>query len=85
MNKIKNFANSVKDKFNRKSVEICCKAKSTLTNECGEFYIDKTVGIIIAVVVGALLLGIVYAFIKTNVGTTLTTEINKLWNYKPTT
>jgi len=81
-NKIKNFASGVKNAIAHKSAELRSKAQSVLTNECGEFYIDKTVGIIIAVVVGALLLGIVYAFIKSNISTQLTTEIGKLWSYK---
>ena len=46
-----------------------------------EFYIDKTVGIIICVVVGVLLMGIVYAFIKNNIQTRLDTEIGNLWDY----
>ena len=39
------------------------------------------VGIIIAVVVGVLLMGIVYAFIKGNIQTRLDTEIGNLWDY----
>ena len=37
--------------------------------------------IIIAVVVGVLLMGIVYAFIKNNIQTRLDTEIGNLWDY----
>lgn len=78
---MKKFFKNIKDKFNHKTTELCVKAQNAVENAKAEFYIDKTVGIIIAVVVGALLLGIVYAFINTNISTKLTTEIGKLWGY----
>ena len=84
MNKIKNFFTNAKSAVSAKSTELFCKAKSALTNEAGEFYIDKTVGIIIAVVVGVLLMGIIYTFINTNIETTLNTKIAGLWSYSGT-
>lgn len=78
---MKQFFKNVKEKFNRKTTELCVKAKTAVANAKAEFYIDKTVGIIICVVVGALLLGIVYAFIKNNVDTQLTSKINDMWGY----
>ena len=81
MNKIKNFISNTKSAVSAKSTELFCKAKSALTNEAGEFYIDKTVGIIIAVVVGVLLMGIIYTFINTNIETKLNSEIAGLWGY----
>ena len=80
-NKIKNAFQSVKERITRKSNDLYFKAQNAVENAKAEFYIDKTVGIIICVVVGALLLGIVYAFIKTNVNTTLDTKIGDMWNY----
>ena len=80
-NKVKKFFHNVKEKTNRKSNELYFKAQNALADAKAEMYIDKTVGIIIAVVVGALLLGIVYAFIKSNVQTRLDTEIGNMWNY----
>ena len=68
-NKIKNFFNRSKKAINNKCNEIYCKAQTAVANAKAEFYIDKTVGIIIAVVVGVLLMGIVYAFIKGNIQT----------------
>mgnify|MGYP000216554452 FL=1 len=80
-NKIKNFFNRSKKAIDNKCNEIYCKAQTAVANAKAEFYIDKTVGIIICVVVGVLLLGIVYAFIKGNIQTRLDTEIGNLWDY----
>lgn len=80
-NKIKNFFNRSKKAIDKKCNEIYCKAQTAVANAKAEFYIDKTVGIIICVVVGVLLMGIVYAFIKNNIQTRLDTEIGNLWDY----
>ena len=80
-NKIKNFFNRSKKAIDSKCNEIYCKAQTAVANAKTEFYIDKTVGIIICVVVGVLLMGIVYAFIKNNIQTRLDTEIGNLWDY----
>ena len=80
-NKIKNFFNRAKKAIDNKCNEIYCKAQTAVANAKAEFYIDKTVGIIICVVVGVLLMGIVYAFIKNNIQTRLDTEIGNLWDY----
>ena len=80
-NKIKNFFNRVEKAIDNKCNEIYCKAQTAVANAKAEFYIDKTVGIIICVVVGVLLMGIVYAFIKGNIQTRLDTEIGNLWDY----
>ena len=80
-NKIKNFFNRSKKAIDNKCNEIYCKAQTAVANAKAEFYIDMTVGIIICVVVGVLLMGIVYAFIKGNIQTRLDTEIGNLWDY----
>ena len=80
-NKIKNFFNRSKKAIDNKCNEIYCKAQTAVANAKAEFYIDKTVGIIVCVVVGVLLMGIVYAFIKGNIQTRLDTEIGNLWDY----
>ena len=80
-NKIKNFFNRSKKAIDNKCNEIYSKAQTAVANAKAEFYIDKTVGIIICVVVGVLLMGIVYAFIKNNIQTRLDTEIGNLWDY----
>ena len=83
-NKIKNKFTAVKSAINTKSTELYCKAQAALESAKAEFYIDKTVAIIICVVVGALLMGIVYTFIKTNINTKLDTKIASLWSYNGT-
>ena len=85
MKNIKNIFTNAKSAINKKSVELYCKAKNLVTNENGEFYVDKTVAIIICVVVGVLLMGIIYGFINTNIKTTLDTKIAGLWSYTPLT
>lgn len=80
-NKIKNFFKRLGKAIDNKCNEIYCKAQTAVANAKAEFYIDKTVGIIICVVVGVLLMGIVYAFIKGNIQTRLDTEIGNLWDY----
>ena len=80
-NKIKNFFKRSGKAIDNKCNEIYCKAQTAVANAQAEFYIDKTVGNIICVVVGVLLMGIVYAFIKNNIQTRLDTEIGNLWDY----
>ena len=81
MNKIKNLFN----KISRKTTALAVEAKTAVTTAVetakAEFYIDKTVGIIICVVVGALLLGIVYTFVNENIAGTLTEKINGMWDF----
>ena len=50
----------------------------------GEGYVDSGVKILIAVVIGALLLTLLYALFNTTIFPTLTTKITGLFNY-PTT
>ena len=80
-NKIKNFFKKTGNKISEKTNQLYFKAQNAIADAKAEFYIDKTVGIIIAVVVGALLLGIVYAFIKNNVQTQLNSKITDMWSY----
>ena len=47
-NKIKNFFNRVGKAIDNKCNEIYCKSQTAVANAKAEFYIDKTVGIIIA-------------------------------------
>ena len=80
-NKIKNKISTAKSAINAKSNELYFKGKNAIANAKAEFYIDKTVGIIICVVVGALLLGIIYAFINDNISGALTEKINDMWDF----
>ncbi len=74
---MKNFIN----KINRKLTALAVKTQTAIENKKAEMYVDKGIGIIIAVVVGAIVLAGVYAVIKTNVLAGLGGKVDGLWNY----
>ena len=74
---MKNFFNKVHNKLN----ELTSRAKSTLDNVRAEGYIDTGVKIIIGVVVGAVLLGGLYALFNGVITPRLNTEILEMFNY----
>ena len=74
---MKKFFNKVQNKAN----ELAIRAKSTLDNARAEGYIDTGVKIIIGVVVGAVILGGLYALFDTVILPTLETRINGMFNY----
>ena len=74
---MKNFINKIKAKAN----SLAIRAKTTLDNARAEGYIDTGVKIIIAVVVGAVILGGLYALFKTVIIPRLNTEILEMFNY----
>ena len=59
-----------------KSNSIAARAKIALDSKRAEMYVDKGVGIIIAVVVGGVLLAGIYSLFNT-----MTTEISNMFNY----
>ena len=77
MNKIKNFFSKAQNKANA----LVIKAKSVIENKSGEGYIDTAVKIIIGVVIGALILGGLYALFNNVVIPNLNTEIGDMFNY----
>ena len=74
---MKKFFNKVQNKAN----ELAIRAKSTLDNAKAEGYIDTGVKIIIGVVVGAVILGGLYALFNTVIIPRLNTEILEMFNY----
>ena len=74
---MKKFFNKVQTKAN----ELAIRAKSTLDNARAEGYIDTGVKIIIGVVVGAVILGGLYALFNTVIIPRLNTEILEMFNY----
>ena len=74
---MKKFFNKVQTKAN----ELAIRAKSTLDNARAEGYIDTGVKIIIGVVVGAVILGGLYALFDNVILPTLETRINGMFNY----
>lgn len=75
---MKKFFSKVSDKVN--SLAIC--AKCAIDNTRAEGYVDSGVKILIAVVIGALLLGGLYALFNTTIMPTVTQKIKDLFNFK---
>lgn len=74
---MKKFFNKAQNKAN----EMAVKAKTTLDNARAEGYIDTGVKIIIGVVVGAVILGGLYALFDGVVLPTLETRIDGMFDY----
>ena len=74
---MKKFFNSITTKFNA----MATRARTAVTSTEGEGYVDSGVKILIAVVIGALLLGGLYALFNTTIMPTVTTKIQGLFNY----
>ena len=74
---MKKFFNKVQSKAN----ELAIRAKSTLDNARAEGYIDTGVKIIIGVVVGAVILGGLYALFDGVILPTLETRIDGMFDY----
>ena len=69
------------DKTKNKANSLAVSAKTTLANAKAEGYIDTGVKIIIGVVVGAVILGGLYALFNTVIIPRLNTEILEMFNY----
>lgn len=67
----------VVDKIN----SLFTRTRMAIANPSGEGFIDSGVKILIAVVIGALLLGGLYALFNTTIIPTLTTKIQGLFDY----
>ena len=74
---MKKFFNKAQNKAN----EMAIKVKTTLDNAKAEGYIDTGVKIIIGVVVGAVILGGLYALFDGVVLPTLETRIDGMFDY----
>ena len=74
---MKNALNQLKNKINTLSI----RAKTAIENVKGEGYVDTGVKIIIAVVVGAVILGGLYALFDGVILPTLETEIGGMFDY----
>ena len=81
---MKNFINKAKNKVNGMAIKMQMmkeNTKNVLSNECGENYVDSGVKILIAVVLGALLLGGLYALFGDVIMPTLTERIKEMFDY----
>ena len=57
------------------------QAKQLLASKRGENFVDSGIKILIAVVIGALLLGGLYALFNTTIMPTVTSKITELFNF----
>ena len=69
------------DKIKNKANSLAVSAKTTLANAKAEGYIDTGVKIIIGVVVGAVILGGLYALFDNVILPTLETRIDGMFDY----
>lgn len=74
---MKKIMNTIK----AKGTALYCKTTTILKDKRGEGYIDTVIVILIAVVLGALLLGGLYALFGDLVLPTLTRRIQEMFNY----
>ena len=77
---MKKFFNKVSEKFNRAAVAV----QTTITNNKAEGYVDSGVKILIAVVIGALLLGGLYTLFNSTIMPSVTNKIQSLFSYSGT-
>ena len=75
---MKKFFSSIKSK----ATEMAVRAKTAIENVKAEGYVDSGVKILIAVVIGALLLGGLYALFNTTIMPTVTQKIQDLFSFK---
>ena len=74
---MKKIINSIKNKFN----SIAVRTQTAIANTRAEGYVDSGVKILIAVVIGALLLGGLYVLFDDTIMPTVTSKIEGLFNY----
>lgn len=74
---MKNFAK----KISRKANEIAVRTHAAIANRKAEGYVDSGVKILIAVVIGALLLGGLYALFGDTIMPSVTAKVQELFNY----
>lgn len=72
-------------KVTRKVDNALINATCSLESRKAEGYVDTGVKILIAVVLGALVLSLLYALLKNTVMATVTTKVAGLFNYNGTT
>lgn len=68
-------------KIRNKVNSIAVKAQTAIANKKAEGYVDSGVKILIAVVIGALLLGGLYTLFNSTIMPTVTTRITGLFSY----
>jgi hypothetical protein len=75
---MKKLFNSIRSKVNN----LTTRAIVAVSNAKAEGYVDSGVKILIAVVIGALLLSLLYGLFNTTIMPTVTKKITDLFNFK---
>ena len=75
---MKKLLNSIRSKCN----DLATRAIVAVSNAKAEGYVDSGVKILIAVVIGALLLSLLYGLFNTTIMPTVTKKITDLFNFK---
>ena len=75
---MKKLFNSIRSKVN----DMTTRAVVAVSNAKAEGYVDTGVKILIAVVIGALLLSLLYGLFNTTIMPTVTKKITDLFNFK---
>ena len=75
---MKKLFNSIRSKVN----DLTTRAIVAVSNAKAEGYVDTGVKILIAVVIGALLLSLLYGLFNTTIMPTVTKKITDLFNFK---
>ena len=75
---MKKLFNSIRSKVN----DMTTRAVVAVSNAKAEGYVDSGVKILIAVVIGALLLSLLYGLFNTTIMPTVTKKITDLFNFK---
>ena len=78
---MKKFFNSITTKINAMATRAKTDVSAAAASTAGEGYVDSGVKILIAVVIGALLLGGLYALFNTTIMPTVTSKITELFNF----
>ena len=76
-----NAVNTVKGAFAEKKAQATAMAHSVLDGTVAEAYVDTGVKILIAVVIGALLLGLLYALFNETMAPAVEEKVNEMFNY----
>ena len=71
-------------KLRNKITNAALAVQTAITSKRAEGYVDSGVKILIAVVIGALLLGLLYALFNSTIMPTVTQKINSLFSYSGT-
>lgn len=78
---IRNMSNKLSAAVSKATMKAAEFRRRALTGNAGEGYIDTAVKILIAVVLGALLLALLYALFNDTIMPTVTQKIKDMFNY----